>query len=156
MTIVKTIARLTFLKSRPLSKSLTTLIITRWKPITRNASQCHKSHGGISPKKLTPQRSTTPSPPLQTFDKHALKTGDSACGQAPVTVTVTSYVAKPAGLVHLARETEVSISRTMIASISRTMVQAGVSVLLTSSSSSSTLTLSAQTTFATSTKASKF
>lgn len=51
---------------------------------------------------------------------------------------------------------EVSISRTMIVSISRTMVQAGVSVLLTSSSSSSTLTLSAQTTFATSTKASKF
>ena len=63
MTIVKTIGRLTFLKSRPLSKSLTTLIITRWKPITRNASQCHKSHGGISPKKLTPQRSTTPSTP---------------------------------------------------------------------------------------------
>jgi hypothetical protein len=47
----------------------------------------------------TPEVDDTLHPPLQTFDKHALKTGDSACGQAPVTVTVTSYVAKPAGLV---------------------------------------------------------
>ncbi|KAE9371839.1 hypothetical protein N431DRAFT_441798 [Stipitochalara longipes BDJ] len=70
------------------------------------------------------------------FKKRAIKNGDSACAPQSVTVTVTSYIEKPTGLVEV--------------SISRTIIQAGVSVLLTSSSSSSSV---AQTTFATSTKA---
>jgi len=52
--------------------------------------------------------------------------------------SVTSLIVKPSGLVEV--------------SISRTIIQAGVSILLTSSSSSSSV---AQTTFATSTRASK-
>ncbi|KAN0096815.1 hypothetical protein V8E51_015620 [Hyaloscypha variabilis] len=71
-------------------------------------------------------------------NKRAIENGEFACVPSSATVAATSLTVKPTGLVEV--------------SISRTIIQAGVSVLLTSSSSSSS---GAQTTFATSTRASK-
>jgi hypothetical protein len=71
-------------------------------------------------------------------NKRAIENGDFACVPSSASVAATSLTVKPTGLVEV--------------SISRTIIQAGVSVLLTSSSSSSS---GAQTTFATSTRASK-
>jgi hypothetical protein len=90
--------------------------------------------------------------PFQTFDKRALKTPDCADAPQSVTVTVTSLIDKPSGLVNQAALTLKDEEGEL--QISRTILEAGKDQVMSSSSSSGSSS-EAKTTFATSTRASK-